>query len=168
MFQDRPILGFGFGNFPEEKLAYLDLRKSDLNMDLIRPLIHHNTYLDLLVELGLVGFVLYMGVLIGWGRTAWRLIRQEQLPHWMRYQGILTLGALGSYMIQMLFHEVTFTSVDNSLMFLLAGISSGLAARPQVGLEFIMPQNAESVTGAWFAAPTIPIERPSYSSNSVT
>lgn len=129
MFLDRPIFGFGFGNFPEEKLPYLDLRDVEMNMDLIRPLIHHNTYLDLLVELGLVGCALYLAIMIAWTRTAWRLTGDPRRPNWVRYHGILTLAALGSYAIQMMFHEVTFTSIDNSLIFLLAGISSGLFAQ---------------------------------------
>ncbi len=66
MFLDSPILGFGFGQFPEAKWPYIDDRSTDLNLEIIRPLSHHNTYLSLLVELGLVGLTLYMLLLASW------------------------------------------------------------------------------------------------------
>jgi hypothetical protein len=135
MFQDKPIFGFGFGNFPEEKLPYLDRRDTDMNMELIRPLIHHNTYLDLLVELGLIGFVMYLSILVNWIRMAMKLNRQNRQPDWVRTQGLLTLITIGVYMIQMMFHEVTFTSIDNSLLYLMCGISSGLAIGREHGLR---------------------------------
>ncbi len=162
MFLDRPIFGFGFGNFPEAKYPYLDsLRDYDMVMELIRPLIHHNTYLDILTELGAVGLALYLGVLVGWGRRSWQLIHQARFPSWSRAQGILTLGCLGSYAIQMLFHEVTFTSIDNSLMYLLAGVSAGLTnpklqdARNELGRV-----RDEAVLRDWIGAETPAIEPP--------
>jgi O-antigen ligase len=126
MFLDRPMLGFGFGQFPEAKWSYLDDRTSDLNLELIRPLSHHNTYLSVLVELGLVGFTLYMLLLASWARAAWRLYRGERRPAWVQAHGALTLCALITYAVQMLFHEVSYTSIDNSLIFLLGGITVGL------------------------------------------
>ena len=70
MFLDRPILGFGFGQFYKEKLAYLSDRSTPLDLELIRDYIHHNTYLSLLTETGLIGLILYMAILIGWRGAA--------------------------------------------------------------------------------------------------
>jgi O-antigen ligase len=126
MFQDRPVLGFGFGQFPEAKLPYLDDRSTDLNLEQIRPLAHHNTYLCLLVELGLVGLVLYMTLLGLWVRSAWLLYREPRRPAWVRAHGMLVLAALSTYAVQMMFHDVSYTSVDNALVYLLAGIAVGL------------------------------------------
>jgi O-antigen ligase len=126
MFLDRPILGFGFGQFPEAKWPYLDDRSTDLNLEIIRPLSHHNTYLSLLVELGLLGFTLYMLLLVSWARAAWRLYRGDRRPVWVQAHGALTLCALATYAVQMMFHDVSYTSIDNSLIFLLGGITVGL------------------------------------------
>jgi O-antigen ligase len=126
MFLDRPMLGFGFGQFPQAKWPYLDDRTSDLNLETIRPLSHHNTYLSLLVELGLVGFTLYMLLLASWARGAWRLYRGERRLAWVQAYGALTLCALATYAVQMMFHEVSYTSIDNSLIFMLGGITVGL------------------------------------------
>ncbi len=126
MFLDRPLFGFGFGQFYQEKLAYLSDRTTPLELELIRDYIHHNTYLDLLTETGLVGLSLFLIVLSGWIRTAWRLSREEN-PLWVRAHGVLMLGALGTYAVQMMFHEVSYTVLDNGLLFFLAGIAAGLA-----------------------------------------
>jgi len=127
MFQDRPLFGFGFGRFPEAKLPYLDDRSTPLNLELIRPLAHHNTYLSLLVELGSLGFLLYMTLLGLWTHYAWRLYRGQRRPPWAKAHGVLMLCALSTYAVQMMFHDVSYTSVDNALLFLLAGMAVGLS-----------------------------------------
>jgi O-antigen ligase len=127
MFQDRPLFGFGFGQFPEAKLPYLADRTTSLNLELIRPLAHHNTYLSLLVELGLVGLVLFLVIGGLWVQYAWRLARGHRRPAWVRAHGVLVLCALATYGVQMLFHDVSFTSIDNSIVFLLAGAAVGLS-----------------------------------------
>jgi O-antigen ligase len=127
MFQDRPLLGFGFGQFPEAKLPYLDDRSTSLNLEIIRPWAHHNTYLSVLVELGLVGFSLFVTLLALWAHSGWRLCRGPRRPVWVQAHGVLVLCALATYGVQMLFHEVSFTSVDNSIIFLLAGMAVGLS-----------------------------------------
>ena len=59
MFLDRPLLGFGFGQFPAAKLAYLDDRNlTDLNLESIRDYVHHNTFFSVLTETGLLGLAL--------------------------------------------------------------------------------------------------------------
>lgn len=126
MFLDKPILGIGFGRFPEAKLPYLSDRTTDLNLELIRPLAHHNTYLSLLTELGIIGLGLYVVVLGLWTRYAWQLYRSQRRPPWAKTHGVLSLCALATYAVQMLFHDVTYTAIDNSILFLLAGMTIGL------------------------------------------
>jgi len=126
MFLDRPLLGVGFGHFPEAKLPYLADRSTSLNLKPIRPYVHHNTFLSLLTETGLIGLGLYLAVLAGWGRAAWVLARNSDAPDWARAQGALLLGVLGVYSCQALFHELSYTPIDNSLLFLLAGVTVGL------------------------------------------
>jgi O-antigen ligase len=127
MFLDRPILGFGFGQFYREKLPYLSDRTTPLELELIRDFIHHNTYLSLLTETGLVGLGLYLAILCGFARRGWRLCRDGN-PQWMCAHGTLLLGALATYALQMMFHEVSYTAIDNSLLMLLAGMAVGLTA----------------------------------------
>jgi O-antigen ligase len=134
MFLDRPLWGVGFGQFPDAKLPYLSDRETSLHLEGARPYTHHNTLLSVLTETGLIGVAAFMALLIAWGRTAWKLARHADAPDWARVQGILFLGALGVYLCQAVFHELSYTPATHALLFLLAGATVGLyqaAAAPQ-------------------------------------
>jgi O-antigen ligase len=68
MSRDHPVRGVGFGNFTVVAPTYLerdlDLRRSDL---ILRPTAAqvHNLYLNVLAELGVVGLLVFMGLLAG-------------------------------------------------------------------------------------------------------
>lgn len=126
MFLDRPVLGCGFGHFAEEKLPYLHDRSYQRNLQEIRSLSHHNTFLSLLTETGVVGLGLFLALCWRFTFDAWRLWQAAKAPAWVRAHGALFLAAFGVYLLQLMFHELTFTSIDNSLIFFLAGITAGL------------------------------------------
>lgn len=128
MFQDRPLLGFGFGQFAREKLPYLGDRSVDLQLEAIRPYVHHNTFLSVLTETGLVGLSLFATLLAMWVAHGWGLARNRAAPLWQRTHGVLFLSVLAAAGWQMIGHEITFTPLDNSLIFLLAGTAVGLRA----------------------------------------
>jgi O-antigen ligase len=133
MFEERPLTGFGFGQFYQEKMAFLADRSTSLRLDSIRALVHHNTFLSLLTETGIIGLAMFLAILFAWSRNAWRLARSERVPDWARMQAVLLLGALVVYGFQLLFHELSYSPIENSLVFFLAGISEGLRplAEPQ-------------------------------------
>jgi O-antigen ligase len=126
MFLDRPLWGVGFGQFPDAKLPYLSDRSVGLNLEAIRPHIHHNTFLSLLTETGLIGLGLFLAILAGWARAAWGLCHNREAPDWARAQGVLLLGVLAIYVCQAAFHELSYGPLDNSVVFLLAGMTMGL------------------------------------------
>ncbi|MCE9605816.1 MAG: O-antigen ligase family protein [Planctomycetia bacterium] len=126
MFQDRPLFGFGFGRFPLDKLPYLDDRATDLNLEKLRPYVHHNTFLSLLTDTGLLGLGLFLIAMLLWIRNAWVVYRAPASPEWAQRQAVLMLGALGVYACQLMFHELSYTPIDNSLVFFLAGTASAL------------------------------------------
>lgn len=126
MFQDRPIFGFGFGQFAREKKPYLSDRSVDLRLEDIRDYVHHNTFLSVLTETGLVGLSLLVAVLGGWAYHGWKLARDAQGIPATRRIGVLMLGLLGIVFFQMIGHEITFTTLDNSLLFFIAGLTVGL------------------------------------------
>jgi O-antigen ligase len=126
MFKDRPLFGFGFGQFAREKLPYLSDRSVDLDLESIREYVHHNTFLSVLTETGLVGMSLFLAVLAGWFGCGLALAQHPIAPPWMRRHGWLLVGVLCVMLWQMTGHEVTFTTIDNSLLYLLAGIAVGL------------------------------------------
>ncbi len=124
MFQDSPVWGFGFGQFPVAKMPYISDR-IDLPLEQIRPLVHHNTYLSLLTETGFVGLFLFVATLFGLALNAWRWARHPATPPWARRQAVLLLAAIGLYACQYAFHELSYSTIDNSLLFLLAGATTG-------------------------------------------
>jgi len=131
MFLDRPLCGVGFGQFPQAKLPYLSDRSTSLRLEETRRFVHHNGFLSVLTETGLIGMTLYLAVLIAWGRSAWQLLRDTDLPDWMRSQGILMLAVLATYICQAAFHELSYSSIENGLLFFMAGITTGLRGATQ-------------------------------------
>jgi len=129
MFLDKPILGFGFGQFATQKRPYLSDRSVDMQLEQIRGYVHHSTFLAVLTETGLIGLVLFLSLLGGWITAAVKLIRHQQAPPWVRHQGMLMISILCLYFWQMVGHEITFTPLDNSLIYCLAGIVVGLYAK---------------------------------------
>lgn len=145
MFQDRPLTGFGFGQFPHAKLPYLDDRTTELRLEVIRPFVHHNTFLSLLTETGAIGLAAFLTLLALCCRDAWRLwTGGAGVPLFARRHGLLLLGATGVYALQLLFHELTYSTVHNSLYFLLAGVTVGLR------IHYVpLPQGASLSAHAW-------------------
>lgn len=126
MFLDNPILGVGFGQFASEKKPYLGDRSVDLDLESIRPYVHHNTFLAVLTETGLLGLIPFLATLFGWAYAGVKLSRDRE--GWVRAQGLLCVGTLAAAFWQMTGHEITFTTFDNSLIYTVAGMTSGLYA----------------------------------------
>lgn len=129
MFLDRPLVGVGFGHFSEQSRYYLSDRSTGLHLEHIRGYIHHNTFLSLLVEMGLAALLLYLAMLAHWVRSAWLLNRNQTNPEWVRLQGLFTLCLLAAYSFQLLFREVSYSPVENSLVFVFAGLTTSLRWR---------------------------------------
>lgn len=129
MFQDAPLTGCGFGQFPREKLPYLADRSVDLRLELIRPMSHHNTYLSILTELGLVGLALFLATLGLWLYGGWQLYRSPTASPEARTQGMLLLAVIGLYCVQCLFHEMSFSVRDHSLLYFTAALTAALRER---------------------------------------
>ncbi|MEM7312983.1 MAG: hypothetical protein AAF497_07510, partial [Planctomycetota bacterium] len=131
IFHDKPLTGFGFGHFAEQKMPYLNDRGTSLDLQSIRPLIHHNSLLNLLVELGLFGFVTYMALFAAWCHRAYRLWKDQNCPDWMRGPALLFLLLFGAFFCQMAFHEISYTPLENGLLYTFAGLMSGLFSMRQ-------------------------------------
>jgi O-antigen ligase len=129
MFQDRPFFGFGFGQFTDAKWPYLSDRSVPFYLEAIRTQPHHNTFLSVLVETGLVGLCLFLSLLAGWGWLGWKLWRNQRLPQIQRTQGLVMLGMLGIYSQPALFFDLAYSPSDHWVTFFLAGITVGLYAQ---------------------------------------
>jgi len=129
MFQQKPILGYGFGQFAREKLPFLSDRSTDMHLEAIRPYVHHSTFLAVLTETGLIGFAMFMALLTAWVHAAVKIVRHERAPPWVAHQGLIMLAILAMAGFQMIGHEITFTPLDNSVIYFFAGSVIGLRAK---------------------------------------
>lgn len=126
MFADNPLTGCGFGRFYDRKLPYLADRSQQIELESIRELDHHNAFLSLLTETGLVGMSLFMALLVAWGRAAWQLARAGQRENWERAVGLFALAVLAVYAANAMFHDLTLLPSEQWLLFLAAGAAVGL------------------------------------------
>ncbi len=154
MIKDKPLCGFGFGHFPHEKLPYLNDRATDLQLNSIRGYIHHNSFLSIFVELGLVGFVAYVALLVSWGSSAYRLWSDPSTADWIRGQALIFLLLLAVFTEQMLFHEVSYSPMENGLLFAMAGVVSGMSSMCQSGVLAARQAPTRWIPSPWSA--TVP------------
>jgi O-antigen ligase len=117
MFKDRPVAGFGFNQFNIANRDYLSDRSTGIRVESIRGYVHHNSFLSLLVDLGIVGFSLFGLMLAGFVRESWMLWRSTGIPDWARGLGLIALCLTSVHLIQMAFHEVSFSSIENGVLF---------------------------------------------------
>ncbi|HEY4235358.1 MAG TPA: O-antigen ligase family protein [Lacipirellulaceae bacterium] len=132
MFADNPVFGVGFGRFYDRKLPYLSDRSQDFELESLRPLHHHNTLLSLLTETGMVGLAVFVSLLIAWGRSAWSLAKDAQVPAWARGQGVLMLAVMAAYLSSAVFHDLTLLPQQEWLLFLFAGLTLNLRLGSQL------------------------------------
>ncbi len=126
MFADDPLTGCGFGRFFDQKLPYLADRSQQIELESIRDLDHHNTFLSLLTETGLIGLSLFIALLVAWGRVAWQLARDATTERWIRAQGLFALAVLIVYAANGMFHDLSLLPSEQWLLFLVAGSAVGL------------------------------------------
>lgn len=134
MFADNPLLGCGFGRFYDRKLPYLADRSQQLELESIRELDHHNTFLSLLTETGLIGLSLFVALVVAWGRTAWQVVRDVSRAEWQRAQALFALAVLAVYLVNALFHDLTLLPSEQWLLFLVGGIAVSLRGTATVAL----------------------------------
>jgi O-antigen ligase len=119
MFSHRPVLGWGFGTFPTAYPAY---RSFYTNLFVNEA---HNDYAQLLVETGLVGFVVMLWFLV--------LLYQRGLPtsdRWeLRWDGAVSLAALLGC-TGILFHSLVDFNLQIPANAALFYVLCGLAASP--------------------------------------
>ncbi len=126
MFQDAPLFGCGFGRFYDKKISYLADRSQQLELESIRLLDHHNTFLSVLTETGLIGFLLFAGLLASIAIASVASIRNNECANWVRAQGTFSLAALLAYATSAAFHDLTLSPSEQWLLMFAAGMTVSL------------------------------------------
>lgn len=123
MFQDSPILGFGFNQFQVSTAPYLDDRTTSIRLESIRGYVHHNTFLSLVVDLGLIGATLYAIAAISLIRNCWVVWVHPTASSYARSGAVFSFCIVAVHAIQMAFHEVSYSSIENTMLMLALGMS---------------------------------------------
>jgi N-acetylglucosaminyldiphosphoundecaprenol N-acetyl-beta-D-mannosaminyltransferase len=145
MFRDNPVLGVGFGRFYDRKLPYLSDRSQEFELESIRPLHHHNTFLSMLTETGIVGLAAFVAMLVAFTRSAWRLVNANNLPRWTRAQGTLTLAIIANYLCSAMFHDLTLLPSQHLLLFAFAGLATALQQQSlAAATDVVMSQHRDA------------------------
>ncbi len=129
MFLDKPLLGFGFGQYDRERMPYLADRSSELPLEKSQPYVQHNAFLALLTDTGFVGAGLFVLLFILWISNAWKLWADQSVALPLRQVGLMFLVIMGIYMANAMFHDTSIIDGINLLIFFLAGLTSGLTAQ---------------------------------------
>jgi len=124
MFQDRPLVGFGFNQFQVANRPYLADRTTQLRLESIRGYVHHNSFLSLLVDLGLIGLGLYLLLMLAFVKRMLWLWYADGPPQWARGIALVSLAVLGVHLLQMAFHEVSFSVLENTILLATWGLTA--------------------------------------------
>ncbi len=109
MFRDRPLFGWGQGEFA---------REIETRISAFRPGTYaaHNTFIAILVEHGAVGLLLYLSI-------AWNLVRLRKTAHWLKVTWPICLGV---YFVNACCVVMNYQFV-NALVFTLGGVVAASA-----------------------------------------
>ena len=123
MFQDKPMMGHGFGHYFAHNEPFHNDRSYDLPLETARPYAQHNVILSILVDAGAIGagtFVAWIAMLIAIG---WRLARKVGSVRETRWVGILILSTLTAYLCNGMFQDVMIIPMVHMFVFFLAGVA---------------------------------------------
>jgi putative inorganic carbon (HCO3(-)) transporter len=137
VFRAHPLVGVGAGNFPlvEPSYAFLNRNLPRFDLIVVTPKVVHNTYLNVLVEVGVVGFILFAFVVVGAFAAALRavraLARAGDLEVEILARGIIvgTIGMLAAFT----FFSAQYQKQLPLLIALLAALSTVARTRSRNG-----------------------------------
>ncbi|MGI9455186.1 MAG: O-antigen ligase family protein [Aeoliella sp.] len=145
MLKDEPLLGVGFGRFYDKKLPYLADRSQSFELESLRYLHHHNTFLSLLVETGIIGLACYLALLAGWIRAGWRMAFAAGSSLATRQMGQLLLATLAVYLPSAFFHDLSHIFQDQWLLFLIVGVCVTASERTATATRSMLTARTDSV-----------------------
>lgn len=129
MFKDRPVMGFGFGQYAKAKYPYLQDPHSGKPLSITRSFMQHNVFLAYLTETGLVGLSCLLIMLFQMGRVSWRVWNNQSLNLWARQFGLLSLVILATYATNGMFHDVSIIPMQHMLMFCMFGLVNNIYSK---------------------------------------
>jgi len=129
MFKDRPFLGFGFANFKSYSHEYFSRVKRDDPYNTSIPTIH-DTFAGTLVELGSLGFLIFISILVLIFRKSLFLFKRLNREGFLSKGLVVVFWAAGiCYLLNAFFIDIKYHQFHNVIFYLLGGIIVGLHER---------------------------------------
>ena len=146
MFEDRPMLGCGFGQYDREKYPYLQDAFTGQPLSKTKGYLQHNVFLAYLTEMGLVGLTVLLIMLGAMARSAWLLWTDLEKPIEQRQFGFLMLAVLLGFGVNGMFHDTSIMPMVNYLLFFVAGIVNNIRTAPVAMSEAVQKRTTKVPT----------------------
>ena len=126
MFEDRPLLGCGFGQYAREKTPYLQDAYSGEPLRQTKNYLQHNVFLAYLTELGITGLAVLLMMLGLMARNAWIIWINRTRSIEERQIGFLLAAILICYCGNGMFHDTSIIPQVHYLLFFVAGLANNI------------------------------------------
>jgi O-antigen ligase len=133
MLLERPLFGYGYGTFQEAKKEYL-LRNEMFSVSddsfIEEKAGFHDTYMGILLDLGLLGFGLYLFIIFYILSSCMRLyIKSPQGEFLGKDFAVISFGIFLVLLIKIQSSDLRYFIFPNCIFFSMAGIVAGLSQR---------------------------------------
>ena len=98
LIKQKPLFGFGLGSWKYESLSYSTLK----NETILVPYYTHNDFLQTFVEMGILGFIIYLSFFI---KIGFEIFKKFKLDSFYFYSGIALVVFFGNTMLNFPVHR---------------------------------------------------------------
>ena len=98
LIKQKPLFGFGLGSWKYESLSYNSLK----NETILVPYYTHNDFLQTFVEMGILGFIIYLSFFI---KIGFEIFKKFKLDSFYFYSGIILVVFFGNTMLNFPVHR---------------------------------------------------------------
>ena len=98
LIKQKPLFGFGLGSWKYESLSYSSLK----NERILVPYYTHNDFLQTFVEMGILGFIIYLSFFI---KIGFEIFKKFKLDSFYFYSGIILVVFFGNTMLNFPVHR---------------------------------------------------------------
>ncbi|MCO8120369.1 O-antigen ligase family protein [Stieleria sp. TO1_6] len=123
MFKDKPLMGHGFGHYFQHHDHYHTIRQYGIPLERVRKYGHHNVFLAFLVDSGLIGFTLFVSLLVMLFGYGWSMACYGAGTVARRRVGLFCVAVLASYFPNAMFHDMTIIPMVQLFLFATAGLT---------------------------------------------
>ena len=98
LIKQKPLFGFGLGSWKYESLSYSSLK----NETILVPYYTHNDFLQTFVEMGILGFIIYLSFFF---KIGFEIFKKFKLDSFYFYSGIILVVFFGNTMLNFPVHR---------------------------------------------------------------